>query len=465
MSTQKSNKILIIGGTGFVGSELGIKLAESGHEIHLVTRKLRPENTLPFPCHQFEYDGLEVPDEAMVGVSTIVNLAGESIAEGRWTQEKKKRIKESRLNATNAAVNAANKHGISTLIQTSATGYYGNTKNLVDESSAAGDCFLAETAREWEEAAEPLSDKVRKVIMRIGVVLGHSGGAFAEMTMPYIMGIASPLGSGKQYLSWIHIDDLTKFIVTATEDNNYTGIYNLCAPESITYKEFHNALNKHFGVLPLPSVPSWALKIALGEKSKLLLDSQQISPARLMAEKSFKYTYPKIDVCLNNLLDDNFKSCATMDTKQWINLPSKKVWDFFSDEKNLEKITPEFLNFKVDSITTDKVTAGSIIDYSLKLHGIPLRWRSEITDYEEGKHFVDQQLKGPYAVWHHTHKFKPLAGGTLIEDHVKYRPPLGSLGALVSMMFIRKDLTKIFNYRRSRVSDIFESKPKETNND
>lgn len=140
---------------------------------------------------------------------------------------------------------------------------------------------------------------------------------------------------------------------------------------------------------------------------------------------------------------------------QWLPLPPDKLFPFFSDERNLEKITPPWLNFRVLRKSTEKMGSGTTIDYRLRVHGIPLSWQSRIEDWNPNTSFVDTQVKGPYALWHHTHTFEPKDGGTLMTDHVRYEVPAGRLGNFLAGSYVRKDLEKIFHYRTEVLEKIF----------
>jgi uncharacterized protein len=141
--------------------------------------------------------------------------------------------------------------------------------------------------------------------------------------------------------------------------------------------------------------------------------------------------------------------------EQWVPRSPSDVWSFFCDEKNLEVLTPDFLHFEVKRKSTPEIGDGTLIDYTLKLNGIPFGWRTRIEDWEPGKKFVDTQLRGPYAYWHHTHEFVPMAGGTLIRDRVRYKVPFGWLGAMISGWKVHKDVASIFDFRRKKIAELF----------
>jgi hypothetical protein len=141
--------------------------------------------------------------------------------------------------------------------------------------------------------------------------------------------------------------------------------------------------------------------------------------------------------------------------EQWVPCPPDVVFAFFADARNLERITPPFVHFRILAVSTPALALGTTIDYRLRLHGVPIRWRSAITRWEPDRSFVDEQVRGPYALWQHTHEFEPRDGGTLVRDVARYGLPLGRLGELVAGAMVRRDLGRIFDYRRERIAAIF----------
>jgi len=148
-------------------------------------------------------------------------------------------------------------------------------------------------------------------------------------------------------------------------------------------------------------------------------------------------------------------SLQSLEREQWVGQPPDRVFDFFSDPYNLERLTPPFLRFRVLRSSTAKVGEGTTIDYRLRLRGIPLRWRSLIEEWRPGRRFVDRQLRGPYALWHHTHEFEPHGGGTLIRDLVRYRVPFGLAGQVLAGRWVRRDVEEIFRFRQERIRQLF----------
>ena len=290
--------------------------------------------------------------------------------------------------------------------------------------------------------------------MRLGVILGVSGGALAEMNQVYSMGLGASLGKGQNPLSWIDLDDVTTFVLEALKHQKYDGVFNLVAPEIATYRQLHLGLLEYYQGIKKMFIPESVVKIMFGEKAKLFLDNSEVASTRL-SEVGFKFKFSKLEDSLKkNLATKNIGSFQLV-KQQWVPESLSGVWTFYTEEKNLEQITPDFLEFKVEGKTTELIEKDTLIDYRLKLRGIPLSWQSKITEFNEMKSFQDVQVKGPYQSWVHTHTFSDLDGGTLVEDVVSYKLPLGILGRIFALPFVQRDVENIFKYRAESISRIF----------
>lgn len=448
--------VLLVGATGFVGNELGYFLAKEGYNIRALVRKSPAAVPLAYPCTTYLWtDTATIPDAAVEGVDAVVNLAGEPIAGGRWTSDKKRRILSSRVKTTEAVARAVNQHNVPLVIQASAIGYYGDRgSKATTEDAEAGGGFLARTVLEWEYAAKRISEQTRTVIMRLGLVMGTTGGALKEMITPYSMGVGAPLGSGEQYVSWVHIEDVCRFVHIAIEEDNFAGPYNLTAPIPVPQKSLHEELSRYFGGWSSFHVPSFGLKVGLGEMSQLLLDSQNIIPKNPLKD-GFVFKYKTIEECLRDLIGSRLPDCDIMHVRQWLPISRERIWEFFSSEQNLETITPPWLGFSVKEKSTPTIQEGTIIIYNLSLHGIPVKWKSKISMFDPMNGFKDEQLSGPYRIWDHTHTFSDLAGGTVIEDFIKYKLPFGLPGKLLGTAKVKGDVTKIFRYRQQKIAELF----------
>lgn len=457
-------KILLTGATGLLGRQLSQKLFEMGHDLVITTRS--PESVwkkINVPCTPISWPLNENDLEHLSQIEGVIHLMGESIAEGRWNDTKKASLFRSRIDSTKSLFEWLTKAQapLKTWINASAVGYYGaDLDKKYDESYPAGQDFLAELAKAWEDAAlntpyTPNPD-LRRVIVRIGVILSTEGGALQKMLPAFENHLGGRLSNGRQWFSWIHIDDMVQLIQTAIENTEYHGIYNAVAPEPVRNKTFTKTLGQVLKKSTIFPVPGLVLKVALGEMSTLLLDGHQVIPKRLI-EKNFPFKFNTLKSALDNLLADRDINYYTYQTAIWLPKPIEKVFEFFCDPKNLESITPDLLHFKVLGMSTDSIEQGTTMDYQLKIHGLPKKWKTLIEKWDPPHCFIDTQLEGPYSLWHHTHQFTSLRGGTLMSDTVIYQPPLGPFGRVANLLFIRKDIEAIFHYRRKIIVEKFNS--------
>jgi uncharacterized protein len=304
-------KVAVTGATGFVGSRLVDRLQSEGHQILVLTRNAANATRL-FPTAAFPnveivaYSPLASGEwqRSISGCDAVVNLAGAPIAESRWTAERKQEISDSRKMGTRKIVEAiaqANPKP-SVLINSSAIGYYGTSETATfEESAKPGSDFLAQVCQDWENEAERVKALgVRLVILRTGIVLGM-GGAIAKMLLPFKLFAGGPIGSGKQWFSWIHRDDLVNLILQALTQTDMAGTYNATAPNPVRMSELCQALGQ---VMNRPSwlpVPDFALEALLGDGAIVVLQGQQVLPKRTETT-GFKFTYPTVKPALEEVL-------------------------------------------------------------------------------------------------------------------------------------------------------------------
>lgn len=304
-------KIAITGGTGFVGTRLIQKLSNSEHNLVVFTRdKQRGERTFPkkaFPNVEIvEYNPLQAGSwqNEIANSDAIVNLAGAGIADQPWTPERKQEILDSRLETTKYIVEAIKQADTKpqVLVNASAVGYYGTSETATfDETSGAGNDFLASVCQKWEATAKEIENtETRLVILRFGIVLGE-GGALGKMLTPFRLFAGGPLGTGEQWFSWIHLDDLVNLIQETINSAAYQGVYNATAPNPVRMSELCETLGE---VMQRPSwlpVPEFALKLLLGEAAQAVLEGQNVIPKRTQ-EQGFTYQYPTLKPALANIV-------------------------------------------------------------------------------------------------------------------------------------------------------------------
>ncbi len=448
-------KILMTGATGLLGKEIGIELLRRGHELFVVSRdKKKALLGLPFPCKVIEGDLnkgiLKSPD--LEQIDGVINLMGEALVASRWSKNQKNKIFNSRILGTRNLVNSFIKTP-KVFVSTSAVGYYGDAGDQeLNEESAKGSGFLPDVCESWEKEADEM--KTRVVKCRLAAVLARQGGALEKMLPAFQAGVGGRLASGKQWMSWIHIEDAVALFVNAVENDKYEGVINLSSPEPVTNLEFSKelaqVLNRSLG----PAVPALALKALFGEMSQVLLDSQKTIPAKAL-KLGYKFKFPNLKSALIDILKYQNQGEDVFETKQYLPLPKEKVFEFFAKAENLEKITPDNLRFHIVDISTPKMQQGTVINYKLKIQGVPVKWQTLIEKWDPPTSFVDTAKKGPYKFWHHTHSFESLGDGTLMTDQVRYILPLGRIGWLAAFKKVRGDVTKIFDFRRGAVADLF----------
>lgn len=451
-----------MGGSGFIGSELALALVAAGWRIRLLSRQRLNSFTISFPCEFICWDGKLMPEDALVGVEAVINLVGEGVANAPWTPSYRRKLRDSRLDsvlALKAALRATRQAPV--VIQASAIGYYGESrgKEILEETSPSGKGELAELCRDWEEAAKGLSTLTKRlVILRIGLVLGVFGGAFPKIWDLYASGLGAVLGDGRQWMNWIHVADLVRIISSALEKDAWQGTYNAISPGNVSNRDFHRALVSLSPSRSFAVAPRLLLKLGLGARATLLLSGPQIVSRRLEI-LNFAFLYPTLPQALAAMqAGRSHPEAHLLVSRQWLPCKLEAVWEFVSAASNLSRVTPPWLNFKLLTASDPSPQKGSIYDYRLAWHGLPLRWRSEICEWLPPKSFVDRQLKGPYRLWRHSHSFRVLADGVLLEDRVEYSLPFFPFGQL-AFGLVHKELVDVFSYRRKAFARILASSP------
>ncbi len=296
-------KVLLIGGSGFVGRQLGVFLESEGCALRVVSRATQLDLPYRARVYCWRRDGT-IPAAALAEVDVVINLAGASVAEGRWSRARKAEIVASRVRTTCAMVAALRELSHRPVVlQAGAIGYYGERGDAeLVEDSAAGTGFLASTAQRWEASLTGASLANRWVIMRFGMVLGEGGGALRVLRRIYRFALGASLGSGKQYVSWVHSDDICGFVRHAIRHSSCRGVYNLTVPRAITYDTLHRALLRRFRpVLASPvRIPGWGVRLLLGEKATVVTTSQRVVPRRMLAA-GYKFKFTEIDAALRSI--------------------------------------------------------------------------------------------------------------------------------------------------------------------
>lgn len=297
-------QVLISGASGLIGKKLTALLIEKGHTVKHLGRKENLNSKTP--CYKWDLDKGEIDARAFENIDTVVHLAGAGIADKRWTAARKKEIVDSRVVSSQLLAQEINKRGnqIKTFVGASAVGIYGAITNekVYNETDAACNDFMGSVCKQWEESYTDINKDTRVNIIRIGVVLSKDGGALPKLAKTIKMGIGSALGSGKQYMPWIHIDDLVALFYEAIINQSMHGIYNGVAPMHTNNNELSKAiattLHKPFF---MPAVPAFILKLILGEMAVIVLEGVKVSSEKTQ-KIPFTFKYPKLKGALEDLL-------------------------------------------------------------------------------------------------------------------------------------------------------------------
>ncbi|MFA5556375.1 MAG: TIGR01777 family oxidoreductase [Flavobacteriaceae bacterium] len=296
--------VLITGGSGLVAKELSKKL-HSLYSVRFLTRHEKNEN-------EFEWDVKKgtIDENALLGVNHIIHLAGANISEKRWSSKQKKEIISSRIESAKLLLNSLKKNNlkIDSFISASAVGYYGTktSEKIYDETDAKGDDFLSDVTYQWEQVADLfVQDNIAKrvVKLRSGVVLSESGGALPKMISPIKFYVGAILGNGKQYMPWVHIQDICSMFEFALKNQHVSGVFNACSPTGATYKEFTKTL-AHVLRKPILTVyiPSFIIKLIFGESSVILLQGSRVSPNKI-TKTGFVFKFTNLELALRDLLE------------------------------------------------------------------------------------------------------------------------------------------------------------------
>ena len=462
-------RVLITGATGFVGRALALRLQRDAATVVAWVRA--PERARS----QLGPDVELVPSagdtaalrRAVDGCDAVVHLAGAPVLPRRWTAARKLELRGSRIDLAAALVDAmaAAERRPRVLISASAIGFYGDRGDEpLDERASRGDGFLAELCRDWETAASRATDLgARVVLLRTGVVLGLDGGALVSMLPPFRMGTGGRLGSGRQHMPWIHVEDWVRLVLTALDDERYRGPFNATAPGPPSNREYTAALAGVLGKPAFMPVPALALRALFGGAASILLESQRAVPERLQ-EMGFEHVHSTLEGALQDLLVHERPSIERVSAAQLpqapgakgathrlssvteLGVPLEEAFAFFSTPDNLGLLTPKSVGFHIVE-RSGPPAEGATLDYRIRVGPVPMKWRSRFEAWEAPLRFADVQERGPYRVWWHEHRFEDHGATTRMLDTVFYRPPLGPLGTLANRLFISDQLGDIFRQR------------------
>ena len=305
MSTNQT--VLITGGTGDIGHRLTQLLLQQGYQVAYLSRSSQsiPDVTV----YQWDIKKGHIDPQAIATADHIIHLAGAGIADERWTDKRKEEILKSRTQSTELLVQALtkNKHHVKSFVGSSAIGYYGadTGDRPMTETSVGGTDFMAQVVRAWERSEEQVAALgIRTVKLRTGVALTMTGGALPKLAQPVKLGAGAPIGSGQQYISWIHLDDLCRMYVQALTDTTWQGVYNAVAPSPVTNETLTRAIADvlHRPMI-LPNIPTFVIKLMYGEMAVVVTGGNYVLNKRIAEETNFTYQFTDVRTALENLLE------------------------------------------------------------------------------------------------------------------------------------------------------------------
>jgi uncharacterized protein (TIGR01777 family) len=432
-------RIAITGASGYIGSALAQALETSGNEVQAI-RRGPPDG----PRTMWDPAAGWIRPGTFEGADAVVHLSGASIGASRWTAGRRSELRSSRVASTALLAErlASLERPPAVLVTASAIGYYGDRGDeLLTESSEQGEGFLAELVADWEAATAPAAARgIRTVHVRFAPVLGPGNELLRRLLTPFWIGLGGRLGSGRQWFSWVAIDDLVHAVERMLSDATFGGPVRARA-----------AVRARAHGRGTAGEPARAAARARGRRLPLPLSHGRPRPARRARGAAAGARDGRLDAM----------SLQRLEARQWVPAALDEAWDFFTDPRNLARLTPPELGFQVTSPLPARIYAGLIVSYRLRpLLRVPTQWVTEITQVVDGTRFVDEQRLGPYRLWHHEHAFRAVDGGTEVRDLVHYALPLGALGDLAHAVLVRRQLRRIFDYRAHALRAIFGDAPR-----
>lgn len=447
-------KILIAGGSGLLGQELAKTLDRAGHEITILSRNPERLKWHVFGVEYSTWDHTkpELLNKLVSGQDAIINLAGANIAgenplQMRWTVKRKAAILDSRLQsgaALSLAIEQARQKP-KVFLQASAIGYYGpRGDEELDEQAPAGKDFLANVCRQWEQSSKPVEELgIRHIVLRTGLVLGAGAKILSLLMLPFHFLAGGPVGNGRQFMSWIHMEDWVRAVQYLVEHQSAQGAFNLVAPNPVSNRDFARTLGK---VMRGPSffpTPALALKIALGEASTLALDGQRVVPDALN-KLGFRFDHPELGATLRDIL----KADKVFARQFVVRAEPQAVIDYHRNTQILKRLTP--LPIIVQFQRVEPVSEGSRALFTLWFGPIPVKWDARHHNLLPEAGFTDTQDSGPFKSWVHDHRFFRLsAEQTAVQDYIRFQYGERGFSWLISR-FMGLTLPILFAYRRWR---------------
>ena len=471
----KELRILISGGTGLIGRALTAKLLGQGHLIAVLEHLNPVKNLLGDGVRPvWGWKNGEHLIEMLEWADVVINLSGKSIDSGRWSAKTKSELINSRILVTQKIADGISKCATPPrlLISASAVGYYGDGgESELREIDPRGSGFLAELCEEWERVALTCQSSLTRVcLLRLGIVLSREGGMLMALSTVLALRTSIFFGSGKQFLSWVHLADVVRMLEKCIDDSRLEGAINSSSPTPVSSKQFASELGKITKCKLVFGLPGIIPKLMLGGPGGLLTQSQRVLPQKLI-EAGYEFIYPTLESALNEefsgegvsilkigpsdidqtllgRIPNISKANYQLETRVPLNQPPKTVFPFFSSALNLGSMTPSWVGFEIIEFPKT-MEVGARIRYRIRLGFIKINWVTEIIEWNPDRSFTDSQLKGPYRLWIHEHKISPDGEDrSVMSDRVIYGLPFGIFGRMVHKLFVKRTLLRIFQFRR-----------------